>query len=156
MKSTALYSADACDRIDFYEKGAVVLDYKSNNASDHKNELQLAAYAAILKDKYGLEPYGYGWIGHGNGSLYGYFWDKDMIDAYHSPKAQKNLDELIQKAVQAMSDMAAAVKSGEFPAYYESDRCRYCEFYTVCRRKEALYCESYEASETEEDENDKY
>ena len=145
-----------CDRIDFYEKGAVVLDYKSNNASDHKNELQLAAYAAILKDKYGLEPYGYGWIGHGNGSLYGYFWDKDMIDAYHSPKAQKNLDELIQKAVQAMSDMAAAVKSGEFPAYYESDRCRYCEFYTVCRRKEALYCESDEASETEEDENDKY
>lgn len=128
-----------CDRIDFYENGAVVLDYKSNRASDHKNELQLAAYSVILNEKCGLDPYGYGWIGHGDGNLYGYFSENATMDAYHASKNKKNMEDFFTQAKMTMSDMAKSVKTGQFTANYQSDKCRYCECYTICRRKEALF-----------------
>jgi hypothetical protein len=48
-----------------------------------------------------------------------------------------------------MSEMAKSIKKGEFAANYESDSCRYCEFFVICRRREA-YIEETEQEEERE------
>lgn len=140
------------DRIDFYKDGAVVLDYKSNKASQHLNELQLAAYSVILREKCALEPLGYGWLGHRDGLLKGYFADDLIRETYHAPRPgrpnEKNLGKFIAEAGTAMDMMSAAVRSGEFPALYDSDKCRICEFYPLCRKREDPYYGSdYDSAE---------
>lgn len=130
------------DRADIFEntdkKNIVILDYKSNAASQHKNELQLAAYA-FIKQKNGYHPAGYAWIGHRCGSLYGYFNDKKIKEAYTSSSRKNTMDNLIGEAEKAMEEMALSVKKGEYKANYDSESCRYCEFYTICRKREDLY-----------------
>jgi ATP-dependent helicase/DNAse subunit B len=59
-----LYIKGYIDRIDTYNKGFRVLDYKSSNytlVDNHilcGNKLQLVTYTKIIKDLLGLEPYG--------------------------------------------------------------------------------------------------
>lgn len=132
------------DRADIFEnndkKEIVILDYKSNAASKHKDELQLAAYA-VIKEMNGYQPIGYAWIGHKCGSLYGYF-NKDAMKAVYNARAQrekKSMDEITDEAKKAMIEMAAAVKEGDYKAKYDSQSCRYCEFHTICRKREVLY-----------------
>lgn len=124
------------DRIDYYRDGVVLLDYKSNRADAHKKELQLAAYCVILESS-SLEPYGYGWLGHGDAKLYGFFCDDDLCRAYHSPKSRTAIYENIELAKTTMRAMATAIVSGEYPAVYDSQSCRWCDFYTICRKREA-------------------
>lgn len=125
------------DRIDYFRDGAVLLDYKSNEAAKHGGDLQLASYCVILRDKAGLEPLGYGWFGHADASTYGLFSDDGLRAAYRSPRARAGMEDFIARAGAAMADMAASVVKGEYPAVYDSKSCRCCGFYSLCRRREA-------------------
>lgn len=147
-----------CDRVDFYGNGVVVIDYKSNKASQHINELQLAAYSVILKEMHGLETLGYAWMGHKDGQLKGYFASEDIRKAYHAQKSNgsqgRTLDKFLAEAGLAMKKMSEAIKSNVFPSAYHSDRCRICEFYTLCRRREAPFIDVEENSDGVAGEND--
>ena len=126
------------DRVDFYDDGFVVIDYKSNRSNDHANELQLAAYSLIISKTTGAKPLGYGWIGHGDASFYGYFTSDAMRDAYRSSKPRKKIEGLIDLAESTMKEMADSIKRDIFPAKYDSLMCRDCEFYVICRKREGF------------------
>ena len=132
-----------CDRIDYYGSGAVVLDYKLGKSVNHKEELQLAAYAYVLRETEGIEPLGFGWFGHSDNKLCGFF-DDSMVPIYfvRTKTKQRPLDEIIDKARDAMADMALSVKQGIFKAKYTSgakSRCALCSHYTLCRRREVRF-----------------
>lgn len=141
------------DRVDFYDEGFVVIDYKSNRAGDHRNELQLAAYAAVIKKSTGARPLGYGWIGHKDASFYGCFDSEELSEAYFSPRSRKKLASGLEEAEKALEEMAKSVSEGYFPANYGSSMCRFCEYFVVCRRKEGYKGET-EDEEGETHEND--
>ncbi|MDY9922001.1 MAG: PD-(D/E)XK nuclease family protein [Synergistota bacterium] len=124
------------DRVDFFNDGFVVIDYKSNRAYDHRNELQLAAYSVIISKTTGEKPLGYGWIGHKDASFYGYFTSDAMRSAYRSRKPRSGIEEFLDLAEKTMEDMAESLKTGLFPANYESAMCRFCEFFVICRKRE--------------------
>ncbi|MCW1712905.1 MULTISPECIES: PD-(D/E)XK nuclease family protein [Synergistaceae] len=124
------------DRVDFYDDGFVVIDYKSNRSNDHANELQLAAYSLIISKTSGAKPLGYGWIGHGDASFYGYFTFDAMSDAYRSTKPRKKIEDLIDLAESTMKGMADSINKDIFPAKYDSLMCRSCELYVICRKRE--------------------
>lgn len=124
------------DRVDFFNDGFVVIDYKSNRSNDHRNELQLAAYSVIISKITGAQPLGYGWIGHRDASFYGYFTSQEMSDAYHSGKREKKIEHFLDLAESTMNEMADSVKTNIFPAKYDSLMCRFCEFFVICRKRE--------------------
>ena len=133
------------DRIDFYGDSAVILDYKSGKSEYHKDELQLAAYAVLLKDTENINSGGYGWLGHGDNRLFGFF-EPSYSDIYFVRRKnnQKSLATLLDNARKAMSDMAIGIKKGEFPANYNAgngDECKRCPYYTICRKREVGYCD---------------
>ena len=137
------------DRIDFYDNSAVVLDYKSNKSEAHKNELQLAAYALLLRETEGITPAGYGWFGHADKRLLGYFASQYEESYFVRRKTrQKDLSKLLDDAQNAMSEMASSILEGKYRANYGSDGCPLCPYYTVCRKREIAY------SNDEENEND--
>lgn len=131
------------DRIDFYGESAVILDYKSGKSEYHKDELQLAAYAVLLKDTENINPGGYGWFGHGDNRLFGFF-EPSYTDIYFTRRKnnQKSLASLLDYARRAMSEMAFGIKKGEFPANYNAgggNECQRCPYYTICRKREVGY-----------------
>lgn len=134
------------DRVDFYDDGFVVIDYKSNRASDHRNELQLAAYAAVIKNTTGVVPLGYGWIGHRDASFYGNFASGGLSSAYLSSRSRKTLGSVLEEAETAVEEMAKSVTKGDFPANYDSSMCRFCEYIVICRRKEGHFEEAEEGN----------
>lgn len=141
------------DRIDIYDQGFVVVDYKSNKAAQHLGEYQLAAYAVILQREMGLEPLGYGWLGHADASFRGYFISNEWRDAYRAPAVRRrdgrDLAAFLSEVQDRMTEAAGSVKSGVYPALYGSDKCRLCEFFTLCRRREAPYLRQEEAEDDE-------
>ncbi|MGD9667100.1 MAG: PD-(D/E)XK nuclease family protein [Synergistaceae bacterium] len=124
------------DRVDFFNDGFVVIDYKSNSSNSHRNELQLAAYSVIISKITGAKALGYGWIGHRDASFYGYFTSREMSDAYQSGKPKKKIEDFLDLAESTMEEMADSIKTGIFPAKYDSLMCRFCEFFVICRKKE--------------------
>lgn len=137
------------DRVDFFDGGAVILDYKSARAANYAKSLQLAAYAAVLQEKAGLAPLGYGWFGHKDSKLSGLFEGSSLNIYRETSKRQKHsgLAEKIEQALATMDKMALSVRTGVFPARYESKDCPSCEFSVLCRRKE------YPLYQLEEEEN---
>lgn len=126
------------DRVDFFGGGAVVLDYKSGKAANYMKSLQLAAYAAVLREKDGVAPFGFGWFGLRDSKLCGCFEDS-YFEIYRGTTRRSKvsgLDETIENALETMNKMAQSVRTGVFQAYYESKDCQKCEFSTICRRKE--------------------
>ena len=123
------------DRVDFFNDGFVVIDYKSNRSNAHRNELQLAAYCVLISRITGAQPLGYGWIGHKDASFYGYFTSQEMSDAYHSGKWKK-IEDFLDIAESTMKEMADSIKTDIFPAKYDSPMCRLCEFFVICRKRE--------------------
>ena len=132
------------DRVDFYDDGVVIIDYKSNISKSHMQELQLAAYAKVLKEMLGLNTLGFGWIGHRDAKLNGYFAKDSLRAAYlAASKPRQSVNDRIAAAEEVMVKMAEAVKAGVYPARYENkDACRTCGFQTICRRQEAPNLES--------------
>lgn len=124
------------DRVDFFDDGFVVIDYKSNRSNDHRNELQLAAYSLIISKISGAKPLGYGWIGHRDASFYGYFASDELRESYLSSKPRKRIEDFLDLAESTMKEMAVSIKINIFPAKYDSSMCRFCEFFVICRKRE--------------------
>lgn len=132
------------DRIDLYENGAVILDYKLGKSDSHIKDLQVPAYAVILKAS-GVDILGFGWLGQRDCSLSGYFSSEEFRLAYErTPPGRKRqelsvlMDERMEEAEAALSDMAAAIKNGVCePKYsHESPLCKNCQYFTLCRKRD--------------------
>ncbi|MDO5562638.1 MAG: PD-(D/E)XK nuclease family protein [Synergistaceae bacterium] len=147
------------DRLDIFDEGVVILDYKSNSAGKHRNDLQLAAYALMLMEREEQDILGYAWLGHADNSIFGYF-RSDYRGMYVSKeksetdkaKEEAQLTRNIELAKQTMTEMAEAVKSGIYRANYGAkyngqSRCAKCEYLTICRRREAPFYEFEEDNE---------
>ncbi len=153
------------DRIDIYPGNkAVILDYKLDKAEKHADDLQLPAYAYLLKKLRGLDVAGFCWLGHGDGKLYGYFSDDKMASVYGiEEKSVCNnavaSDAQIAKAEETLTKIAAAVNDGTFKANYNARRrnmekgssaCQQCEYQTLCRRREDPFYTEESEEGTEE------
>lgn len=135
------------DRVDFFAGGAVVLDYKSGKAADYSKNLQLAAYAVVLRERAGIDSYGYGWFGLKDSKISGMFED-DYVKIYRDSgrrSREVTISDALDTAAQVMNKMATALKAGLFEANYRSPNCPRCEYSVLCRRKEhPIYQQSEE------------
>lgn len=143
-----------CDRVDSYADGAVILDYKLGRAKNHMEELQLAAYASLLRAAEGVEPLGFCWLGQRDASVSGYFTGKyrEIYTGKATSSSGHSYKDRIAEAEGVMKKMAAALASGKFPANYGAkmngkSACLSCGYSTLCRLREAPYY-------SEESEND--
>ena len=128
-----------CDRVDVTSEGALLLDYKLGKVKKGKNEkrLQLAAYAlALERDGESLEvPVGgMAYLGHGDGAVQGVM--EAPFRRWYGVKGQEKLVEALGEAEEALERMARALKTGSYPANYESPRCSWCPYAALCRRGE--------------------
>lgn len=150
----ALFTGQA-DRIDRFGDGIVVLDYKLGGSKSHENELQVAAYCAVLAAARGENILGFGWLGHAGPSLSGWF-SEGLFDLYafkDTTKKRGSFADRIDEALALMAEMAASVRRGEYPPKYDvkSRTCRTCAYFTLCRKREKR---AYIESLIEEAEND--
>lgn len=124
------------DRIDFFDDGVVILDYKPGESASYKKSLQLAAYAAVLRERQGLATYGFGWFGLKDSSVSG-FWADDLLRVYR-PNAKKTagFESKVDEAMEVMHRMALSLREGVYKANYAHTECNRCDFFTLCRRKE--------------------
>lgn len=132
------------DRIDIYEDGFVILDYKLGKAEYHKEELQLAAYAYLLQETEGLKPQGYGWIGLRDSKIYGCM--NSPYAGFYSLKQssvdkEKGVDGHIREVKEILYEMTESVKNGEYPANYDfsdskNNKCIDCRYRSICRINE--------------------
>ncbi|WP_300263068.1 PD-(D/E)XK nuclease family protein [uncultured Cloacibacillus sp.] len=150
----ALFTGQA-DRIDRFEDGIVVLDYKLGGSRPHEKELQVAAYCAMLAASREENILGFGWLGHAGPSLSGYFSEKifDLYKFKDTVNKRESFAERIDEALALMADMAESVRKGEYPPRYNVKNrvCQTCAYFTLCRKREKrVYIESL----IEEAEND--
>lgn len=150
----ALFTGQA-DRIDRFEDGIVVLDYKLGSSRPHEKELQVAAYCAMLAASREENILGFGWLGHAGPSLSGWFTD-GLFDLYafkETSKKKGSFADRIDEALALMERMAESARSGEYPPKYDVKNriCQTCSYFTLCRKREKrVYIESL----VEEAEND--
>ena len=130
------------DRIDYYGNEAVVLDYKLGSAANHLKELQVPAYCRILSELTGTEIKGFGWLGHRDGELRGFFSGR-YAEIYACPESNAGKNQAdpvprIQEAADAMKAMAEDIKTGVYLPHYDAKdvRCRNCAFFVLCRKRE--------------------
>ena len=150
----ALFTGQA-DRIDRFEDGIVVLDYKLGGSRPHEKELQVAAYCAMLAASREEKILGFGWLGHAGPSLSGYFSGKifDLYKFKDTANKRESFAKRIDEALALMADMAESVRKGEYPPMYNVKNrvCQTCAYFTLCRKREKrVYIESL----IEEAEND--
>lgn len=127
------------DRVDLYENGAVVMDYKLGKSYPHMPELQVPAYGVILNAA-GVDILGLGWFGQSDCTLSGYF-SGEIFGAYDvqgAKRSRKCPEERMEEATASMSDMADAVKRGVYEPSYNSDSalCKNCRYFTLCRKRD--------------------
>ncbi|GHV31012.1 hypothetical protein FACS1894167_12720 [Synergistales bacterium] len=139
------------DRVDVWNEGAVLIDYKRGESGKYKNSLQLASYAAVLRasgDSAYKKLIGFGYIGHGDGKITGWWADDNARDAYFAAKSEKTvtMEEKTAEALALMENINDSAGRGTFGANYESDSCGRCSWGTICRRHE-----NRGVSETNED-----
>lgn len=127
-----------CDRVDsLANRGEILVDYKLGKSSNYKGSLQLASYAAIMKNE-GATIAGFYYLGHADAALTGAF-DEDVRSVYiGKPRSPLIPNEEMEKAGAQMEAMAAGVLSGRFVAQYQASSCPRCPYKILCRRGE--YC----------------
>lgn len=126
------------DRVDLWrDAGAVVVDYKLGKSDAYRDSLQLAVYAAIMREN-GMRLGGYCYIGHRDGRLRG-AWSEPAQLLYQEPgRNPASLEEKMEEALALMAEIDAAVATGDFAANYDAHKCKMCAFAGLCRRTERL------------------
>jgi DNA helicase-2/ATP-dependent DNA helicase PcrA len=111
------------DRVDFEEEGAVILDYKSTEASSQKDadrrtadSLQMDIYALSFLKTQGLAP----------AETRLYFLESGLIGS-----ARKGGKEL-RRAAGKIAAAAEGLRRADFTAKPDWHNCSYCEFRTIC------------------------
>jgi len=143
------------DRVEVFDRGFVVLDYKSGKSSAYKTSLQLAAYSAVLKDVLGLAPWGTGFFGHADGRLF-LALSEDCPLSF--PRGNGTvlakagtLEESIRQAQEGILAMARGLRAGSYPAAHgTASGCPHCFARGLCRLGEARGEILTEETETEE------
>ncbi|MDK2958873.1 PD-(D/E)XK nuclease family protein [Aminivibrio sp.] len=124
-----------CDRMDILGDGSVILfDYKSGRAGKYKKSLQLAAYSIALREgpeRQGASAAVFLGLSDGSAAAAGHDGAPLWLDA-----GKTSLAELEAQAGDIMKRAAESLASGLFPPEYDSDRCRYCSFSSLCRRRD--------------------
>jgi RecB family exonuclease len=124
-----------CDRMDILGDGSALLfDYKSGRATKYTKSLQLAAYSIALRE--GPERRSASaavFLGLSDGSAAGAGHDGAPL---WLDTGKTSLADLESQAADAMNRAAKSLASGDFPPEYDSDRCRYCSFSSLCRRRD--------------------
>lgn len=124
-----------CDRMDILGDGSILLfDYKSGRATKYTKSLQLAAYSIALREGGGRQGASAAvFLGLGDGSAAGAKHDGSplWLDA-----GKISLAELESQAAEVMKRAADSIASGDFRPKYDSDRCGYCSFSSLCRRRD--------------------
>jgi DNA helicase-2/ATP-dependent DNA helicase PcrA len=111
------------DRVDFEEEGAVIIDYKSTEASSQKDadrrtadSLQMDIYALSFLKTQGLVP----------AETRLYFLESGLVG-----RARKGEKEF-RRASEKIAAAAEGVRRGDFAAKPDWHNCSYCEFKTIC------------------------
>ncbi len=141
-RSGVLFKGRA-DRIDFLKDGrAAIFDYKSGPTDGYKESLQLAAYGIALKSE-GVLTVASAYLCLGDGKARG----ASLNDAPSVLSFKTPLEELGEKAEEALARVVHSFKTGLFPPEYESKSCRWCEYSSLCRRRDFRDAESEEEGE---------
>ena len=131
------------DRIDLLKDGTwMILDYKSGSSSRYRNSLQLASYGLLLEKDASFPEYGSGLAGYGylclaDGSTEGSFrTDEARRYLGLGNRRSPDLDQRLEGTERSLINMAECLKKGIFEPDYNSEACRYCSYYGLCRRSE--------------------
>lgn len=143
------------DRVEVFDRGFIVLDYKLGKTRPYKTSLQLAAYSAALRDTLGLAPWGTGFFGHADGRLFLALSEECPLSF---PKgngtalaAPGTLESTLQRAQEGILAMARDIRSGSYPAAHgTASGCPRCAARGLCRLGEARGEVLAEETETEE------
>ncbi|MFA7620266.1 MAG: PD-(D/E)XK nuclease family protein [Aminobacteriaceae bacterium] len=124
-----------CDRLDILRDGrAAIFDYKSGGSKGYTDSLQLAAYSVALAEE-GVETAASVYLCLKDGKSAGAVAEDAppiSISIRH-----KSAHQLIQQtASQALDAVVKAFSTGLFPPNYESKSCRYCQYHSLCRRRD--------------------
>lgn len=133
------------DRIDIFNDGFVIFDYKHNKAESHMSEWQLAAYCHILSETENRNPLGFVWVGLKDTALCGTV-DSDVKKRYDGIKSFSinrravPLEIRLAEVAEHMTKMADYVKRGYYPASCKDEEiCKHCKYRLICRRDEARF-----------------
>ena len=121
-----------CDRLDIFEDGAAIIDYKTGKIPPRM--LQLGIYAKALKMS-GIEIIGAGYISLAEEKIFGAFDDSCSL-IYAGRKVRKSVEELLNDAERKLSSAVQVLKGREFKPRYDSALCGYCSYKPVCRYAE--------------------
>ncbi|MDR2780031.1 MAG: PD-(D/E)XK nuclease family protein [Synergistaceae bacterium] len=126
------------DRIEHWSwnggDGVVIYDYKLGKSGGYGKRLQLAAYAAALRES-GTNVAGFCYLCHGDGKRPG-SWSPDLKKIFAKASHSPCCDEQIENALEKLREIAAVAASGVYEAKYDSPMCRTCDHPSVCRRSE--------------------
>ena len=146
------------DRIDLLEDGScLILDYKSAPSYRYKGALQLAAYGLLIRqDNYsitgGSPLSGYGYLGLSDGKASGSFLsDKAREYLGISARTSPDLDQRLGETEECLNTMARSLIEGRFEPNYNSEACRYCSYFGICRRSEKPFTTVEEEEDDHED-----
>lgn len=152
-KSPVCHIKGKADRIDMFCDNAIIFDYKSNKAEDHKNDLQLPLYAVILSLlKPELDVTAIGWFGLKDARdthyepIAAYSCDKKTFEKLYSSGKKVHiftatLNERKKEAIDVTNNLLEKIISGTDwkPVYKINGRdnsaCQYCKFKPICRKQ---------------------
>ena len=111
------------DRVDFEEAGAVIIDFKTTEASSQKeadraaaDSLQMDVYALSFLKTEGMLPF----------ETRLHFLESDIVG--RAAKGQKEL----RRAAEKIREAAEGIRAGDFKARPDWHNCSNCEFKTIC------------------------
>jgi len=111
------------DRIDFFEKGAVITDFKASQVKDQKeadkktkDSLQMALYALSFSKMREERLF----------EVRLHFLESDIIG--HAKKTETEL----KRAIDKIEEVKEGIRSQDFRAKPHWHNCNYCDFKTIC------------------------
>jgi hypothetical protein len=142
--------AGRADRVDFLSSPhgtfAVISDYKSKGASRYRESLQLAAYAAALRNS-DVAAGGVRYLCHGDGTAISY-WSQAAKQALGQPRAP-SCEEKIELALEKLLAADQIAADGRYEANYDSPSCAWCGHSAICRRSERRGASSLDEGDLE-------
>ncbi len=128
------------DRLDILQDGtALLFDYKTGRGNGLSRSLQLAAYAAALRETGSIEISGCIFLSQrDNGVTAILEGNAAGILGKWIKKNQTKLEDMIETAKKVMGDMALSISESRFiPNYENTQACMFCDFHGLCRKSES-------------------